>query len=284
MSAAAVIPRAGRVPIALTIAGSDSGGGAGIQADLKTFQELGVFGTSAITGLTAQNSVGVHGIWPAPVSSVEAQIEAVLSDIGTDAVKTGMLCSVEIVKLTARLLRKYRSSHIVVDPVTLSKHGSALLEGDAVSAMCTELLPLAELVTPNIPEACLLLGWQESDIRSVSAMTEAARSLLQYGPRHVLLKGGHLDDQAANETAIDVLVSQEDPSRHLLFSAPRIATVHTHGTGCTTASAITAFLALGMQMEEAVGSAKRFTHQAISSAVPLGAGIGSLWHAAHRTL
>lgn len=272
------------VPRALTIAGSDSGGGAGIQADLKTFQELGVFGTSAITGLTAQNSLGVHGIWPAPIPTVEAQIEAVLSDIGTDAVKTGMLCSVEIVELTAALLRKYRPAHIVVDPVTLSKHGSALLEADAVAAMRSELLPLAEVVTPNIPEACLLLGWNEADIRSVAAMAEAARSLLQFGPRHVLLKGGHLEGEAAGGVATDVLVSSVDPNGHRQFSAPRVATIHTHGTGCTTASAIAAYLALGKQMEEAVALAKRFTHQAISSAAPLGSGIGSLWHAAHRTL
>ncbi|MDF2668803.1 MAG: thiD [Paenibacillus sp.] len=262
------------IPRALTIAGSDSGGGAGIQADLKTFQELGVFGMSAITSITAQNTLGVQHVFAIPVQTIEQQLDSVLSDIGADAVKTGMLFSAEIISMVARKVREYSvEGCLVVDPVMIAKGGASLLQLEAVQALRSELLPLAAVVTPNLPEACALLGLQGID--SIDAMIEAAQLLHALGPRFVLLKGGHLE----GDEAVDVLY---DGTEALLFRSPRIDTRHTHGTGCTTASALAAGLAKGMPMAAAVAEAKRFVTAAIGAALPLGHGIGPTNHAAYR--
>jgi len=272
--------RGGGIRKVLTIAGSDSGGGAGIQADLKTFQELGTFGMSVITAVTAQNTVGVHGVYPLPVEAVEAQLDAVLGDIGADAVKTGMLFSPEIIHAAASRLEKAAAIKLVVDPVMISKHGSPLLREDAAEALRLRLLPLAEVVTPNIPEACALLGLKEREIGSLEAMKDASKEMLGFGCRHVFLKGGHL---AGTEAAADVLLSASYPNDPVVLTASRIPTVHTHGTGCTIASALAALLARGLDMEEAARGAKAFTLAAIASGGPLGAGTGALWHAAWRS-
>lgn len=258
---------------ALTIAGSDSGGGAGIQADLKTFQEYGVFGTSAITAITAQNTLGVQGVYPLPLEAVGQQIDSVLSDIGTDAVKTGMLFSADIISLVAEKLNRYGPYPLVVDPVMIAKGGAALLQAEAVEALRRKLLPLASVVTPNVPEACAILGIP--DIHHVDEMVETARKLHALGPRYVFLKGGHLE----GDEAVDVLFDGKEP---ILFRSPRIRTKHTHGTGCTTASAIAAGLAQGLSMTDAVAAAKRYITAAIGSALAIGGGIGPTNHAAMR--
>lgn len=264
-----------KIPTALTIAGSDSGGGAGIQADIKTFQELGVFGTSAITALTAQNSLGVHGVYPQTLECIDEQIDAVLSDIGAGAVKTGMLFSADIIRLVARKLRQYEVRNLVVDPVMYAKGGSALLQKEAMQALKQDLLPLAYVITPNIPEACELIGKQqivhEADIR------DALHRLHALGPAYVLLKGGHLSGQES----IDYLFDGE--SVHL-FSAPRFDTLHTHGTGCTLSAAIAAQLAKGQTIEAAIQTAKDYISAAIAHAIPLGSGIGSTDHGAYRRM
>ncbi len=272
---------AGTLPRALSIAGSDSGGGAGIQADLKTMQELGVFGMTAVTAVTAQNSVGVHGIFPVPVEAIVQQIDAVLSDIGADAVKTGMLYGPEVTLAVAEAVERHRIRRLVVDPVMLAKGGSPLLLAEAIDVLVTQLLPLAELVTPNIPEACVLLGWQESDIRSETDMAEAACALQRLGPANVLVKGGHLGPVHGSGNCVDVLagVAAPDP---VFYRSPRIDTPHTHGTGCTLSAAITAGRAQGIPLPEAVGRAKAYLDSAIAHAVRTGSGIGSLRHAAHR--
>lgn len=258
---------------AMTIAGSDSGGGAGIQADLKTFQELGVFGTSAITALTSQNTLGVQGVYPIPPETVASQIDSVLSDIGADAVKTGMLFSAEIISLVAEKLKRYGPLPLVVDPVMIAKGGAALLQNEAVEALRRELLPIATVVTPNVPEACALLGG--ADIRDIGQMEEAAKALHALGPRYVFLKGGHMD----GDEAVDMLF---DGSKAQLYRSPRIRTKHTHGTGCTTASAIAAGLAKGLSVPEAAAEAKRYITAAIGSALEIGGGIGPTNHAAWR--
>ncbi|RKN84746.1 bifunctional hydroxymethylpyrimidine kinase/phosphomethylpyrimidine kinase [Paenibacillus ginsengarvi] len=258
---------------ALTIAGSDSGGGAGIQADLKTFQELGVFGTSAITALTSQNTLGVQAVFPIPPQTVGSQIDSVLSDIGADAIKTGMLFSAEIITLVAGKLRQYGPLPLVVDPVMIAKGGAALLQAEAVEALRRELLPLATVLTPNVPEASAILG--EPEIRSVEEAVEAAKRLFAYGPRYIFLKGGHMD----GDEAVDVLY---DGTEVRLYRSPRFRTKHTHGTGCTTASAIAAGLAKRLPVPEAVAEAKRFITAAIGSGLEIGGGIGPTNHAAWR--
>lgn len=276
-------PKTAVTPRVLTVAGSDSGGGAGIQADLKTFQELGVFGMSAITAVTAQNSRGIQAVYPLPAAAIEAQLESVLGDIGADAVKTGMLLGPAVVRAAAGAIRKHGIGHVVVDPVLSAKDGSELLRREAVEAMRRELFPLAEVITPNVPEACELLGLPALSIGGLGDMIAAARELLRLGPRYVLLKGGHLPGEAAPGEAVDVLVGGGEACEPRLLRSPRYPTRHTHGTGCTTASALAAYLALGHTPESAAAEAKRFVAAAIAAAVPLGAGIGSLWHAAHRT-
>jgi hydroxymethylpyrimidine/phosphomethylpyrimidine kinase len=253
-------------PRVLTVAGSDSGGGAGIQADLKTMLALGVHGMSVLTAVTAQNSVGVQGWWELPAQAVRAQLSSVLDDIGVDAVKTGMLASAGIVETVATGLSTV-DAPLVVDPVSVSKHGDPLLAGDAVDAIRHRLLPLATLVTPNLPEAELLTG---IPVRDETDMRRAAEKLLGYGPRAVLVKGGHLAGDPN-----DLLW---DGSTGRTYRAPRLDNRHTHGTGCTLASAIAARLALGDALPDAVAAAKEYLTGAIAAGFPLGAGIGPVDH------
>jgi hydroxymethylpyrimidine/phosphomethylpyrimidine kinase len=255
-------------PRALTIAGSDSGGGAGIQADLKTFAALGVYGASAITAVTAQNTVGVFAIHEVPPDVVAAQIDAVLDDIGADAAKTGMLSSASIIAVVADRLRSHRPLPLVVDPVMVAKSGDRLLREDAVSALRETLLPLATVVTPNAPEASVLAGIEVED--AVSAR-EAARRIRDLGPRFVIVKGGHLEGDRADDIVFD------GTDFHVL-SAPRLATPHTHGTGCTFSAAIAAGLAQGLDPLAAAQAAKAYLHGAIEHAEPLGAGHGPVNH------
>ena len=258
--------RAPQTTRVLTIAGSDSGGGAGIQADLKTIALLGSFGTSAITVLTAQNTLGVHGLSPAPEAFVVKQAQAVLDDIGTDTVKTGMLYSAEIVTEVAAIIRQ-RTLLGVIDPVMIAKGCAALLEQQAIEALRSELMPETYLLTPNIPEAEALTGLK---IKTLEDMEEAATILRSMGPRHVLLKGGHRAGDA-----IDVLLAGE--SMHKL-RAERIDTPSTHGTGCSYAAAIATLLAQGLPLIEAVELAKLFINQAIRHAYPIGGGHGPINH------
>lgn len=258
---------------ALTIAGSDSGGGAGIQADLKTFQERGVFGMSAITALTAQNTLGVHGVYPQSLEAIEAQIDAVLSDIGADAVKTGMLFSAEIIKLVASKIKQYDVQNVVVDPVMIARGGASLLQEEAVQALIEHLLPLATVITPNLPEAAKILNIAE--MKTIDEMKDAAVQLHQLGPKYVVLKGGHL--QEGNAT--DILY---DGKEFTLFENERIETKHTHGTGCTFAAAIASELAKGEPIVQAVQTAKNYIQAAIKHALAIGGGIGPTNHAAFR--
>ncbi|MCY9592206.1 bifunctional hydroxymethylpyrimidine kinase/phosphomethylpyrimidine kinase [Paenibacillus chitinolyticus] len=257
------------VPAAATIAGSDSGGGAGIQADLKTFQELGVFGASALTAVTAQNTLGVHGVHPIPPSMVTAQIDAVAEDIGPAAWKTGMLFSAEIIEAVADRASFYKWSRLVVDPVMIAKGGASLLQENAVQALRSLLLPLAQVVTPNIPEAEALTGMR---IEAMADRKEAARRIHAWGVKYVVLKGGHGGNRAQS---LDLLY---DGRVFTEFAAPWIETRHTHGTGCTFAAALTAGLASGLPMDEGVLLAKRFIQAALTNPLNLGAGHGPTNH------
>jgi hydroxymethylpyrimidine/phosphomethylpyrimidine kinase len=257
------------MPTALTIAGSDSGAGAGIQADLKTFAAHGVYGTSAITALTAQNTLGVEGVHVVPDDFVTAQIEAVVSDLGCDAVKTGMLANATIVEAVAAAIESLELPNLVVDPVMVAKSGDHLLDEEAVHALRWTLLRLARVVTPNIPEAERITGLQ--NIVDEEGMLRAARRMREMGARAVLIKGGHL-----SADALDLLL--DDEGRVHLFRGARIETTSTHGTGCTLAAAIAASLARGTTLEEAVGTAKRFVAEAIRHAPRLGHGHGPLNH------
>ncbi|MFC0296721.1 bifunctional hydroxymethylpyrimidine kinase/phosphomethylpyrimidine kinase [Geobacillus jurassicus] len=258
---------------ALTIAGSDSGGGAGIQADLKTFQELGVFGMSAITAVTAQNTLGVQGVYPLSAEAVAAQIESVAADLGADAVKTGMLFSAEIIRTVAEQVKKHKWERLVVDPVMIAKGGAPLLQEEAAAALKEELLPLALVITPNIPEAEALTGVV---IRTMDDRREAARLLHRMGARYVVVKGGHDDD---GEETVDLLYNGSEFS---YFKSKRIDTRHTHGTGCTFAAAIAAELAKGRQVVDAVATAKSFVQAAISHPLGIGQGHGPTNHWAYR--
>lgn len=250
----------------LTIAGSDSGGGAGIQADLKTMLACGVHGMSVVAAVTAQNSVGVQGCWELPVEAVLAQLDSVLGDIGADAVKTGMLSSGGLVHAVADRLRHERAP-LVVDPVGVSKHGDPLLQDEAVEVLRTELVPLATVVTPNLPEVEQLTGVRVED---EAGLGRAAEAVLALGPRWVLVKGGHLTGEA-----VDLL--SDGTSTHV-FRAPRLDNRHTHGTGCTLASAIASRLALGDDVPSAVAAAKDYVTGAIAAGFGLGAGIGPVDH------
>lgn len=256
------------MPRALTIAGSDSGGGAGIQADLKTFAAFGVYGASAVTAITAQNTLGVQAIHEVPAEVVAAQIDAVLLDIGADAVKTGMLVSTAIIEAVADRLRAHRIDKLVVDPVMIAKSSDRLLRDGAVVALRALLLPLAEVVTPNAGEAGILAGMEVVDDGSAR---DAARRIHALGPRHVIVKGGHLD----GPTSDDLLF---DGQRFEVLSGRRIATRHTHGTGCTFSAAIAAELAAGRSPLEAARAARAFVQGAIEHAEPIGAGHGPLNH------
>jgi hydroxymethylpyrimidine/phosphomethylpyrimidine kinase len=252
----------------LTVAGSDSGGGAGIQADLKTMLALGVHGMSVLTAVTAQNSLGVHGVWELPEAAVRAQFRAVADDIGVQAVKTGMLSSAALTATVADLLGGL-DVPVVVDPVGVSKHGDALLAGDAAGTVRTRLLPLATVATPNLDEVTLLTGVV---VRDEAGMRAAARAVLDCGPRWALIKGGHLPGGA---DAVDLL---SDGVHEHWYRAPRHANRHTHGTGCTLASAIASHLALGRPVPEAVALAKDYVTGALAHGFPLGAGIGPVDH------
>ena len=256
-----------RIPRAMTIAGSDSGGGAGVQADLKTFAALGVYGTSVLTAITAQNTVAVTAVHEVPTDIIAAQIAAVMDDIGADAVKTGMLSSSAIVEMVAGELKRRRVRQLVVDPVMVAKSGDSLLRREAVEALRTRLVPLAAVVTPNIPEAEVLTGLK---IASDSDMRRAAQQIVGMGARAVVVKGGHREGPAT-----DLFY---DGSRFQEFTAPRIETTNTHGTGCTFASAVAAGLARGMDVLDAVALAKEYVTEAIRHAFPVGRGHGPLNH------
>lgn len=260
---------------ALTIAGSDSGGGAGIQADLKTFQERDVFGTSVITAVTAQNTTGVHGVYPQSEEAIEAQLKAVMNDIGADAAKTGMLFSAPIIERVAWIWQSCSKPPLVVDPVMIAKGGAPLLQKEAVDALTRTLLPLATLVTPNMPEAFALVGMDEDD--TPEAIEEAAKAIYALGPTYVLIKGGHRTRD--DESSIDVLY---DGVSFKQFIAPRIDTKHTHGTGCTYSAAITAELAKGQSLLHAITIGKAFITEAIKGGRSIGKGIGPTDHAAYR--
>ena len=255
------------IPKAMTIAGSDSGGGAGVQADLKTFAALGVYGASTLTAITAQNTVAVTAVHELPVDLIAAQIDAVIADIGVDAVKTGMLSSAAIVETVAAALQRHAVTNLVVDPVMIAKSGDALLRPDAVDALRSRLLPLAAVVTPNIPEAETLTGLSlttDADLR------RAAEQIVGMGARAVVVKGGHREGPAA-DLFYDGVRFQE-------FTAPRLDTRNTHGTGCTFAAALAAGLAQGKDLIAAVAQAKDYVTEAIRHAYPLGQGHGPLHH------
>ena len=255
------------IPRAMTIAGSDSGGGAGIQADLKTFAALGIYGTSVLTAITAQNTVGVTGIHEVPVEMVAAQIEAVLTDIGANAVKTGMLSSGEIIETVARELNCFRIERLVVDPVMVAKSGDRLIREEAVEAMRGSLLPIATVVTPNIPEAETLAGMK---IKSSEDARRAAVKIVNTGAKSVVVKGGHLEGPP-----MDLFY---DGREFREFNGPRIDTNNTHGTGCTFASAIAAGLAKGMEVADAVAAAKEYVTEALRHSLNIGHGHGPLDH------
>jgi hydroxymethylpyrimidine/phosphomethylpyrimidine kinase len=254
-------------PVALTIAGSDSGGGAGIQADLKTFHAFGVFGTCAITAVTAQNTVGVSAVHAVPPQVVRAQIDAVASDLRPAAVKTGMLATVELVRTVAEALSRHRLDPFILDPVMVATSGERLLEADAETALREELVPLAALVTPNLHEANILTGLEVS---TVDGMRAAAHALVEMGAGAALLKGGHLEGDA-----VDVLW---DGSEERVWRKPRMATRRTHGTGCTLSAAVTAGLARGLPLAESVDGAVRWVARAIATAPDLGTGRGPVNH------
>ncbi|GAB3252549.1 bifunctional hydroxymethylpyrimidine kinase/phosphomethylpyrimidine kinase [Larkinella harenae] len=256
---------------ALTIAGSDSGGGAGIQADLKTFAALGCYGMSVLTALTAQNTKGVSGIFPVPATFVGDQMRAVLSDIGADAVKIGMLHSPEVIEQIAQTLTEFGIKTVVLDPVMVATSGDKLLQDDAIDALRSRLLPLASVITPNLPEAGVLLG---RSIGTFAEMQQAAIDLSQFCPGAILVKGGHLTTDESTD-----LLRLPSGEMHS-FSTPRIDTPNSHGTGCTLSSAVAAGLAKGLSVVEAVSMAKDYLTQAlqIGSVYRLGQGHGPVHH------
>ena len=259
-------------PVCLTIAGSDCSGGAGLQADLKTFHQFGAYGTSAVTLVTVQNTVRVSRVEILPPELVTQQILAVIEDLPPAAAKTGALGSAAVVRAVAGILRETAPRFpLVVDPVMISKHGTPLLDEPARAALCDHLLPLAALVTPNIEEAAALA---RMPVRNISEMREAARRISAFGPRAVLVKGGHLEGDA-----LDLLYTD---GHFLELTSPRFDTPHTHGTGCTSSAAITAGLALGASLEQAVRAAKEFITEAIRTAPGLGHGHGPVNHWASR--
>ena len=257
----------------LTIAGSDSGGGAGIQADIKTITALGGYATTVITALTAQNTLGVQSIFEIPASFVGQQIDAIMTDIGTDAVKTGMLLNKDIVKMVSSKIKAYKIKCVVVDPVMISKNEKRLLSADAVKALISQLFPLSFLVTPNIPEAEYLSGLK---IKTISKAEEAAKLIHKSGPSNVLIKGGHAvksSDMKNEGKAIDVLY---DGKSFEYIEGEYIPTKNTHGTGCTYASAIATYLAKGFGLKEAVVQAKEFVTTSIRKSFNPGKGYGTL--------
>jgi hydroxymethylpyrimidine/phosphomethylpyrimidine kinase len=254
--------------IALTIAGSDSGGGAGIQADLKTFAAYGVYGTSAVVAITAQNTLGVRAVHAVPVPIVRAQLDALAADLPPAALKSGMLATTPLIRAVADILLQRRWQPYVLDPVMVATSGDRLLDDGAQRTMLERLVPLATLITPNLDEAALLVG---RPVKDVPAMLAAGRALLEGGAQAALVKGGHL----IGEVLTDVLVTRTSTRQ---FTHPRIATTSTHGTGCTLSAAITAGLALGRPLEQSVEAALDYVHRAIATAPGLGRGHGPLQH------
>ena len=257
--------------IALTIAGSDSGGGAGIQADLKTFSALGVYGASVITALTAQNTLGVQGIYDVPPDFVAQQMDSVFSDLAVGAVKIGMLSQPAVIDAVASGLERHRARNIVLDPVMVATSGDRLISEAAISRLRDRLLPLALTVTPNLPEAAALLG--DPVAKNEEEMRRQGERLLALGPRSVLLKGGH----AEGPESVDLFISATEFRR---LAAPRLATRNTHGTGCTLSSAVAAFLASGSDLVEAVEVAKKYLTAALAAAdgLSIGTGAGPVHH------
>lgn len=260
-----------RYPVVLSIAGSDSGGGAGIQADLKTTSALGCFGTTAITAITVQNTVGVFGIHQVPVQIVVGQIQAVMEDLKPSSIKIGMVYSAELAVAISEILNRYPGVPIIFDPVMVSSSGNRLIEDDTVATFKELLLPLATLLTPNLDEAAILA---EMEIKTIYHMKQAALRLLQYGCKAVLIKGGHLE----GPDLFDIYLNQAGDER--IFSSARVDTNNTHGTGCTLSSAIASFIALGHDLTDSISRAIDYTHQAIEQGkeVTAGAGHGPLNH------
>lgn len=259
---------------ALTIAGSDSGGGAGIQADLKTFQELGVFGMSALTAVTAQNTLGVQGVYPLGEDTVTQQLTSIGEDLEPDAVKTGMLFSAEIIRSVATQIQHYKWGKLVIDPVMVAKGGSKLLQQEAVQSLIRYLLPLSLVTTPNIPEAEILTGLT---ISSLHDREEAAKRIISMGSRYVVMKGGH---DSSGDGVIDILY---DGQEFIYMESKRVETRHTHGTGCTFSAAVTAELAQGKSVPDAVHTAKAFIQAAIEDGLGIGSGHGPTNHFAYQT-
>ncbi|MDZ5473905.1 bifunctional hydroxymethylpyrimidine kinase/phosphomethylpyrimidine kinase [Bacillus sp. 31A1R] len=257
----------------LTIAGSDSGGGAGIQADIKTFQELEVFGMSAITAITAQNTLGVQAVFPLTPDAVAEQMDSIGTDMGTDAIKTGMLFNGEIIQAVSGKIKQYGWTNVVVDPVMIAKGGASLLKLDAISALKKYLLPISTIVTPNIPEAEELTSMK---IESLEDKKEAARRLIDLGVKNAVIKGGHDTDPLKSN---DLLY---DGVNFIIFESDRIQTKNTHGTGCTFSAAIAAELSKGIQIEKAVKTAKDFIQAAIEDQLYIGLGHGPTNHGAYR--
>ena len=256
----------------LTIAGSDPSGGAGIQADLKTISSLGCYGLTVITALTAQNTLGVAAVYPVPVPFAEEQLETLFRDMGADSVKVGMIYSSELIKAVARSLRKYEVENIVLDPVVFSQSGERLLKEEAIGTLKNHLMPLATVMTPNLPEAACILG---RPLLALEERREAIRELASLGSRYILLKGGHSED----DNCSDLLYKASD-ERFTVFPGRRINTRNDHGTGCTLSSAIACYLARGLSMEEAVGRAKQYVTRALEAGAgfELGSGRGPLHH------
>lgn len=261
------------IPKVCTIAGSAARGGAGIQADLKTFQELGVYGFTAITAINAMNPVTHKGLFVQPLESIMAQLVTINEQDDLDALKTGMLFSKEIIELVAEWLPTTSVKHIVIDPVMFGKYGSSLLDFEAMETLKTKLIPLATIITPNMPEASYLLG--EREIHSIDDLKDAARDLMQLGSKYVLVKGGRLEGQVA----VDVLY---DGNKMMKLEAPRIDTHHTNGAGCSYSAAITAELAKGHSIEEAVFTAKKFVTAGIRRFIPFEVAPGMIDHRAYK--
>lgn len=259
-------------PIVLTIAGSDSGGGAGIQADIKAISATGSYACSVITAVTSQNTLGVSAIHPIPVEHIESQLDSVFTDLNVVAVKVGMLADSNIIAMVARKIRQYKPKYLVVDPVMVATSGDPLLAQSAVATLKEQLLPLADLVTPNLPESAALVGGEMP--QNEQQMAEMVESLRALGAKAVLLKGGHLDEV---ENSSDLLIEQQS---YDLLSAKRIKTTNTHGTGCTLSSAIASYLAQGNRLHKAVYLGKQYISQAISYAdeLKVGSGHGPVHH------
>jgi len=257
----------------LTIAGSDTGGGAGIQADIKTITSLGGYATTVITALTAQNTLGVHSVFEIPASFVGQQIDAVMTDIGAGAIKTGMLVNKDITEVVCLKIKEHTVQYVVVDPVMLSKNGKRLLSTDAIHALTSQLFPLSFLITPNIPEAEYISGMK---IQDISQAKEAARFLHQMGPPHVLIKGGHAGRSWNEQTKNKVIDILYDGKSFEYIEDEHIPTKNTHGTGCTYASAIATYLAKGNGLQDAVLQAKRFVTESIKRSFNPGKGYGTL--------